>query len=172
MSRRRGAGEQPGVRWLAVPDTARMRAPTPRIHGVRYPPLGSPWSTPECLLAVSPRGAVREGCTTQRCGGGVPGRVVYRVLPTTLPGTRTLVLPGPNRWPIPALPCPWALRGPPGPLRTPSSRTLRYALLEPIKARFSSIYPKVSHKTGVSPKNSDEAWHSPCFKNRPRKSRP
>ena len=36
---------------------------------------------------------------------------------------------------------------------------------QPIKARFQSIYLKVSLKSRVSAKSVHEAWHSPCFKN-------
>ena len=57
----------------------------------------------------------------------------------------------------------WHSRALQAPPHTSSSHSA-YALLDPIRARFSIIYPKVSHKPGVSPKIAHEACHTPCFK--------
>ena len=66
-------------------------------------------------------------------------------------------------------------QGTPGPsrtLRTPWTPAPQHALLEPIWARFSSIYPKVSINLGVSPKSAHEACHSPYLKKAVHKARP
>ena len=58
--------------------------------------------------------------------------------------------------------------GTPGPswaLRTPSSSHSAGSLLQPIRARFSCIYLKVSIKPRVSSKSGHEACHTPYIKN-------
>ena len=108
-----------------------------------------------------------EGLECLRACTWVGGRGVVPTHGTHPP--RTLVLPGPNPSPRPRY-----LR-PPGHSRAllalphtraprtqyPASRTL-------IWARFRVIYPKVSQLSGVSPKVSHEACHTPCFRNRPK----
>ena len=83
------------------------------------------------------RGGVYQGWGT----GWVPGGYYPS---TTLPGTLYWYCQGPTTAPSPHYRVPGHSRLPPGALRTPSSRTRRYALLEPIKARFRYIYLKVS----------------------------
>ena len=123
----------------------------------------------KCAVRVAPTGtAVRAsggcggvGCTGVGAAGVVPGGWYTGYLPSRAP----LVLPGPNPLPDqrfcvhPGHSRP--LLGPPHTLGSSHSN----GLLEPIWARFSLIYPKVSHKSRVSTLLVDEACHSPCFKN-------
>ena len=148
------------VRGLTVPKCA-----------VRILPLGSPWSPPNALY-VHYR---RRRRWLRQCGAGVYG-VRYRVgwgrgstQPVHIQGQiqvqiQVLVLPGPNQSQIPVSARPPGTPGPSRPLRTPGSSRTQHALLDPIQARFSLKYPKVSHKPGVSSVLVHEAWHSPCFK--------
>ena len=107
------------------------------------------------------------GCGT----GGVPGGY-YRVgipgwvLPLPQPSIPILVLPGPNQSQDHVSAPTMALRRPSWPPPHTMAPRTQIPALEPIQARFSTKYPKVSMKSGVSPKKGDEAWHTPCFKKR------
>ena len=131
-----------------------------RTQGVRYLPLGSPWSPLKCVyggLVRAVLGAVQVGT----------GRVVYRAYYSL--GSTGWVLPLPTH-PLPThsphigiaraqpIASPRYLRplghsrAPAGPLRTPQLLALSIRLSGPIKARFHQIYPKVSSISGVSTK--------------------
>ena len=154
---------------------------TPRIS------LGGPrtvicaclqYTTDACTTGYSTGGAAVG--TRGGCSGWVLGGVVYRVLPPTdYPRyLRPLGTPGPCRafrtpssshspYPAPGL----SLRTQPQDPASGPGLSLRTSL-RTNKARFRTIYLKVSHKSGVSTKKRDEAWHSPCFKNMVQMSRP
>ena len=153
----------------ACPDRPR------RLH-VRYLPLGSPWTTPKQLLAVSPRGAVRDMSDQAWYRVGT-GRVVYRVQypPSTRythPSGLHWYCQGPTDASRPRFCVRQALRALSWALRTPGSSHSAGYSLGPNRARFRYIYLKVSINRGVSPKFVHEAWHSPCFKKGSRMSRP
>ena len=81
------------------------------------------------------------GCYTGYLGGWVLGEGYYP--PTLPPRPQDWYCQGPTHSPHRCLRPPGHFRVPPGPLRTPRLPALRYALPEPIRARFRVIYLKV-----------------------------
>ena len=140
---------------------------------VRILPLGSPWVVLKrsyVRVPVVPDRVVHDAATV-RGVGGVPGVVQaggYRGRGSThlVP---TLVLPGPNQCQDPL----YAPRpGTPGPLGPPHTWAPHHWPVQPIWARFSHKYTKVSHESRVSTKYAHEACHTPCSKKGSKKSRP
>ena len=166
----RRAGSRPESLWRKVAGSARHSHK--RACGVgAYSTLGSPTDASKRLY-----GAPRT--CSEHCGqlgtweGGIPGTTQLGTWEGGIPGTNQgpaadWYCQGPTDGPGVHYRVPRALQGPAGPLRTPWLPHPLACPSQPIRARFSHIYPKVSPESGVSSVFSHEAWHSPCFKKRP-----
>ena len=140
--------------------------PTPRISlvdpktAVSCIPstCGVPW---QCAGAAVPVGSTR---------GGVAGYYREGAIPGTNHGPSRLhwYCQGPTHACTRAHASSKALQAPPGPSAHLASSRGQICPPGPIRARFSHKYPKVSTAPRVSPVLAHEAWHTPCFKTRPR----
>ena len=107
-----------------------------------------------------------EGPQGLECRGVLPGGYYTGYYPSPPGIAPYLYCQGPTIARTPFLRPPGPLQGPSWtPPHTPGS-SHSDTRLRTNRARFSLINPEVSHKTGVSPKMSHEAWHTPYLKNR------
>ena len=150
-SRRRGAGERCGRKVAGSARHSPQRVPRPMVLAVRYPPLGSPWSTLKRSYVHVPvtRGPVYPSCWLGRPIPGVVRLGGYREGGTTQLLHHGIARAQPMHCQGPTV-SPWHSRPEPGPSAHHGSRTRRIPASGPIKARFSGIYPKVSPYPGVS----------------------